>query len=121
MKSFLSSGGVISPAPVSPPAVAPNPVQSAAVSTAASNPPKKLSVSDAFGSVEDTPIVTPPATATNNSHHNQSNDNVSSSDIEGLSTGVVNLTDASKKLISTQNAALEVYFHCCNISKIMYL
>lgn len=108
LKTFLTNGGLITAAP----AVPQNPTVQAPVPsapqgqvkvapTSSPNPPPqvaKMSVSDAFNKVE--PVVQLASSKT-----------FSSADLEEVSEGVLNLADTTKKLIVTQNNALEVSYY----------
>lgn len=65
-----------------------------------------MSVSDAFGSVE-IPASSPPEKV-HGAKPGSERDELSAGDVEQVTSGVLNLADANKKLISSQNAALEV-------------
>lgn len=98
LRAFLASGGKLSPdldQAKGPRAVHPEPRATASVPA-----PARLSVSDAFGSVESDITKAPQIQDAGRS--------VSVSDSEEVSNGVLDLTSATKKLIGTQNAALEV-------------
>lgn len=99
LRAFLSNGGVVQ-ADSGGPRKRPSLGAPAAAPAPAPAPAARLSVSDAFGSVEDGP----PAPA----HGGASSGALSGGDSDEVSHGVMDLTAASKKLLGTQNAALEV-------------